>query len=397
MRKRWIVLGLATAVGLMAAATLIVLVQPEAPAPLVPATAIDHAEHARTIEAMRRQVRPGRERPVIAIVALNEATEVTDLLVPYGVLSRADVAEIAVVAEQAGPIALHPFGVRKGPELLRVDPHATLSAFDERHPDGADYVIVPAMQPRDSKAVLAWIAAQYRKGARIVSVCNGAMTLAAAGLLDGRRATAHWNGIRELQAGHPTMQWVPDRRYVVDNGIVTSTGISAAMPVAVALADASAGRPKAAELAAALGLSGWDARHRSSAFRLDARHKRTFVRNWLSLWRHESIGVLLEEGVDEIALALTADAYARTALTSVVTVGPGGAVHSKHGLMLRPVAASGAVSMERMLVPPRGDAPALAIERVLAQIAKRFDRPTAAIVALAMEYPWTGEAELETR
>jgi hypothetical protein len=50
-----------------------------------------------------------------------------------------------------------------------------------------------------------------------------------------------------------------------------------------------------------------------------------------------------------------------------------------------------------MLPPPRSDAPALTIERELAQIASRFDPATADIVALTMEYPWSAEAGPATR
>ncbi|MFZ0242987.1 MAG: SRPBCC domain-containing protein [Desulfobacterales bacterium] len=51
---------------------------------------------------------PKRERPVIAILALNEATEVADLLVAYGVLRQGKIAEVNVVAERAEPIQLYP-------------------------------------------------------------------------------------------------------------------------------------------------------------------------------------------------------------------------------------------------------------------------------------------------
>jgi hypothetical protein len=57
-------------------------------------------------------------------------------------------------------------------------------------------------------------------------------------------------------------------------------------------------------------------------------------------------------------------------------------------------ASSGTAAVDRMLPPPRADTPALTMERELAQIALRFDRPTADIVALVMEYPWTAEAAM---
>jgi putative intracellular protease/amidase len=390
MRRRPILLGIATVVVLAAVAAPILLAPGNDPFRSPPAAAIESSEHAQTIDAMRP---PKRAKPVIAIIVLNEGTEVTDFLVPYGVLQRANVADVTVVAERAAPVPLHPFSrLALGPELLRIEPQSTARAFDERYPDGADYVVVPAMEPRNNRFVMDWIVTQHRKGAKIVSVCNGSITLAAAGLLDGRRATAHWSAIGELREGHPTIRLVPDRRYVSDSGITTSTGISASVPTTIALVEAIAGRAKAEQLAQDLGVTNWDARHRSSEFQLTTEHQKTYLRNWLLLWRHETFGVPVSEGVDEIALGLTVDAYSRTALSSVVTIASSGeAVRSRHGLVIRPIASSQAASVDHMLPAPRSDAPALTIERELARIAARYDRPTAAIAALVMEYPWSGD------
>jgi len=392
-RSIFLILGAAIALSVVVA---IVPWRGSNPAPPPAAAAVDDSDHARTIAAMRP---PKRARPVIAILALNEATEVTDFLVPYGVLQRANVADVTVVAERAAPVPLHPFSaLGRGPELLRIEPQSTTRAFDERYPDGADYVVVPALEPRNNQFVLDWLVAQQRKGAKIFSICTGSLTLAAAGLLDGRRATTHWAYIRDLRKAHPTMQWVQDRRYVADDGIGTSTGITASIPVTVALVEAIAGREKAERLAQDLGVANWDARHRSSAFQLTWEHQKTFLRNWLSIWRRETLGVPVNEAVDEIALGLTVDAYSRTALSTVVTVGSSGeAVRSRHGLMIRPNTSRQIAAVDHMLPPPRSEAPALVIDRELAHIASRFGRPTAAIVALVIEYPWTAEAALATR
>ena len=72
---------------------------------------------------------------MIAILALNEATEVADLLVAYGVLRQGKIAEVNVVAERAEPIQLYPGD-------LSIEPQTTARAFDERYLDGADYVVV---------------------------------------------------------------------------------------------------------------------------------------------------------------------------------------------------------------------------------------------------------------
>lgn len=196
MRKKWIFIALGCALTLPLLVAPIILAPGAEPGSHHPANVIDPAEHARTINAMAP---PKRSRPVVAIVTLNNATEVSDFLVAYGILRHANVADVTVVAPKTEPVRLYP-------PKLSIEPEATIRAFDERYPDGADYIVVPAMEPSNNPFVMDWIAAQFRKGAKIISICNGSRTLAAAGLLDGQRATGHWYTIPQLQEDHPGMQ-----------------------------------------------------------------------------------------------------------------------------------------------------------------------------------------------
>jgi hypothetical protein len=185
---------------------------------------------------------------------------------------------------------------------------------------------------------------------------------------------------------------VPDRRYVTDKGVTSSTGITASIPTMLVLVEAIAGRERAAAVAAELGVAEWDARHRSSNFELSLEHMKTFVRNTLSFWRREKVGVAVVEGVDELALGLTLDAYSRTQLTSAVPIGPeGGTVQTAHGLVLH--TAAGDATVDWMVPQLPAATPATVIDRHLADIAVRYDRPTAGIVSLVMEYPWESERE----
>jgi putative intracellular protease/amidase len=113
---------------------------------------------------------PKRPRPLIAIIGINDATETTDYLMPYGILRRADIADVVTLATGAGPVTLYP--------ALKVEPHATTAAFDARTGDGADYVIVPAMSRDDDPAALAWLMSQADKGAIIIGVCAGTKVVA---------------------------------------------------------------------------------------------------------------------------------------------------------------------------------------------------------------------------
>jgi transcriptional regulator GlxA family with amidase domain len=262
MRKRAIFIGI-SAVLLAALIVTPIVLAPGAPAAAPPpAEPIAADEQAATIAAMR----PARatDRPVIAIIAWNQATELSDFFSAYGVLKRADVAEVTVVAERAEPVQLYP-----GPKIT---PEATIADFDAQHPEGADYVVVPAMDPGTDRVIADWLVAQHSKGAKIISICNGSRMIGFAGLLDGRRATGHWSAVAELRQKHPTMTFVPDRRYVVDDGVATSTGITANIPIMLALVEAIGGRAVAERTAAELGVASWDARHRSAGFELTLEH-----------------------------------------------------------------------------------------------------------------------------
>ncbi|ONI84950.1 AraC family transcriptional regulator [Saccharothrix sp. ALI-22-I] len=72
---------------------------------------------------------------------------------------------------------------------------------------------------------------------RVASVCTGAFLLAAAGLLDGARATTHWAFCDRLAADHPSVEVVPDAIYVQDGRLATSAGVTAGIDLALALVE----------------------------------------------------------------------------------------------------------------------------------------------------------------
>jgi putative intracellular protease/amidase len=367
--RRRFVIGAAIVV-LVGGIVALALPGPERPPPALPA--IDAAEQARTMAALApRRTR----RPVVAVLGQNDGTETTDFLVPYAVLRESGAAEVTAVATRSGPLHLHP--------VLAIEPQATTAEFDARHPDGADYVIVPAMHHADHPDVLAWLRAQGAKQAVIVGVCDGALVLASAGLLDGHRATAHWYSRDTLREGHPTIEWVRDRRYVADRGIVTTTGITASIPVSLALVEAIAGRAAAEGVAHRLGVVRWDAAHDSEAFHLDRRHVRTAAGNWLAFWSHETLGIPVADGVDEIALALTADAWSRTYRSQAMAIAKA-PVRTRRGLTLIP---DGESAPGPALPPVPVADPARALDVALRDIGRRYGDATAAFVALQLEYP----------
>jgi transcriptional regulator GlxA family with amidase domain len=93
----------------------------------------------------------------------------------------------------------------------------------------ADTVVVPSWEPdREPPAeLIAALRKAYDRGARVMSVCTGAFLLAAAGLLDGRRATTHWAFAPELAARYPWVNVDADVLYVDEGRVLTSAGTAA--------------------------------------------------------------------------------------------------------------------------------------------------------------------------
>jgi transcriptional regulator GlxA family with amidase domain len=83
---------------------------------------------------------------------------------------------------------------------------------------------------------LAFVGAIAKRGVRIASVCSGAIILAEAGLLDGRRATTHWQRTRQFVAAYPRVKLEADRIYTRDGNIWTSAGITAGIDLSLAMA-----------------------------------------------------------------------------------------------------------------------------------------------------------------
>ncbi|RYF03495.1 MAG: transcriptional regulator, partial [Oxalobacteraceae bacterium] len=184
--------------------------------------AADARQQHQVAQAGEERIAPyharfGRTRPIIAVVGEISGTELTDYVVPYGILRRAEISEVLSVATRSGPMTMRP--------ALHLQPQASIDEFDARHPEGADYVVVPAVSRRDDPVLLAWIREQARKGGTLVSICDGALVVANSGAMDGHRATAHWATAELRRKAYPKVRWIDNRRYVADGTIVSSAGI----------------------------------------------------------------------------------------------------------------------------------------------------------------------------
>lgn len=323
------------------------------------------------------QARFGRTKPLVAIVALNEGTVISDFCIPYGVMSRSDVADVVSVSVKPGPVRMRP---------LTFEMQSTIDEFDERYPEGADYLIVPAVTNFNDPGLLRWIKAQSVKGGTVVSICYGALPVANTGLFDGHRATSHYSN-EEMRANlFPKVNWQKNIRYVADGKFVSSAGVSASMPTSIALVEAIAGRAKAAQVASDVGIDSWDSRHDSDAFKVDPANANMPNDETKPQF---AIGIPVKTGDDEIALSLTAEAYSTNGITMAFAVASNkDPIRLAHGLVLIPdLVADGSEDVDRTLAPLDSHQSTHALNIALVDISKTYGRKAARNVSLFMEYP----------
>lgn len=318
------------------------------------------------------QPRFKRERPVIAVVAQNRMTELADFVVPLGVLRRSGVAEVLALATSPGPVQLMP--------ALRILPQATSDEFSQRYPQGADYLIVPAVHDSAEPTLLAFVRAQAAQGATIIGICDGVLVLGNAGLLHGRRATGHWYSRQQRREDYPDARWEENRRYVADGKVITTSGVTAALPLSLALVQAIAGKSRAAMLAREFGAQDWSPRHDSQRFSLGANGYLTAAGNYLALWSHETFSAPLEPGFDEVSLALAVDAWARTFRTEVRSSAADPVTSAGNLLFLADQAD------DRPALPAPAATAIQTLDQALDAIAQRYGESTRQLVAAQLEY-----------
>jgi transcriptional regulator GlxA family with amidase domain len=185
-----------------------------------------------------------------------------------------------------------------------------------------------------SEGLVKFVSEAATASRRIASICTGAFVLAAAGVLNGRRATTHWTNARDLQRRYPAVKVEEDRIFIADDNVWTSAGMTACVDLSLALVEADLGF----ELS------------KSVAQKLVVYHRRTGGQSQFSAMLE------LESKSDRIRHALD---YAKRNLRKTLSVGE-----------LAEVANLSARQFSRAFRAETGQSPAKAIESLRVEAAK---------------------------
>lgn len=190
--------------------------------------------------------RPGEHH--IGIV-LFDGVEELDAVGPWEVLAAwtqahpSDGWSVSCLSRDGGPVT-----AAKG---LLVGAHTSFAAAPPLdvliHPGGAG--TRPLMRDPEH---LAWLRERRATTPLITSVCTGALVLAAAGLLKDRPATTYWAALEELRAADPTIDIRADARWVDDGDVITASGVSAGIDMALHLIVRLVGTERAVQVKRAI-------------------------------------------------------------------------------------------------------------------------------------------------
>lgn len=170
----------------------------------------------------------------IAIVVYPGFTAL-DFIGPYEVLRNLPDAEVRFLWHEPGPIAAD-----SGVLLI-----GATHSFDET--PSPDILLIPGgmttMEHARDKKLLDWVRQAHETATWTASVCSGSILLAAAGLLEGKRATSHWAALSALKA--LGVKAVSDERIVHEGDVVTCAGVSAGIDLGLWLAGQIGGEGRA--------------------------------------------------------------------------------------------------------------------------------------------------------
>ncbi|MEW9670085.1 DJ-1/PfpI family protein [Ammoniphilus sp. 3BR4] len=313
------------------------------------------------IPSLQGVVRPKYDpsKPTVAVLLGNETTEGSDFAIPYELFSKTGAFNVYAVASDNQ--------VRSLTGGLDVVPHYSFEEMDQLLGKSPDIIAIPYMTMQDEKKfepVRNWI--QQHSETTLLSICGGSGNLAETGLVKGKSAASHWQNMPFFPKQYPETNWLRDQRWVHDGNVVSSAGVSSGIDAVLYVISQRLGDSVAENMAKEMKYPSYHyvQNPKMDPFDYDMR---TYLLNNAYQWNKTKAGVLLYNGVEEMALASVFDIYSDTGTTNVLAISSSEqAIVTKHGLNLIPrYVFSNVPALDKMIIPGR-EAQSLAVEEIKA-------------------------------
>lgn len=191
-----------------------------------------------------------RQFPLRVGIVLFEDTKLIDVTGPLQVFNDAKLTDgikaydVSLVSESGGPV------------ITDTGISLETTSFNDCRKSSPDTLLVSgghsALIASNSVALQRFLRDMSLDCRRLGSICIGAFILAASGLLDGRRATTHWENCEQLRREYPSVKVEKDAIFIEDSGIWTSAGVTTGIDMALSMVEQDLGRAEALRLAKSL-------------------------------------------------------------------------------------------------------------------------------------------------
>lgn len=303
---------------------------------------------------------PDPAKPIAVVLLSNNRTEITDSLPPYELLAASGAFNTYFVAPERriSPIATAqylPFGVGGLPSGLDILPHYSFAEYERALGRAPDLIVIPYLTefvPGSEGLILDWIRAHAGPETTVLAICAGSRVLVETGLLDGRAATGLHQDLAGFKERYPAVRWQAGVRWVEDGPFITSGTLTAGIDATLHTIERLAGRATAERAAQVVGYPHLERLDDATVdYQPPAAPDLGLVPNALYGWRDDDVGVLLYDGVSEIALAALLDTAALN-LTHSYTLAPERAlIRSRHGMIIVPrYSYADAPALDRVIV-----------------------------------------------
>jgi transcriptional regulator GlxA family with amidase domain len=255
------------------------------------------------VQSKLPQYDPGKK--TVFIIADYKLTEMFDMLAPFYLFNATEKANVYIVAKEKTPILIK--------KNLFVCPQLTFMEADSMNLH-ADLIVIPALSIRDEHQdtlVIAWIKKHFTPQTKMLTICDGASTGAATGFYDGKPITNHASDFDDMKTHFSKPLWVQQVSVAKAGNLFSTAGVSNAVEGSLLVIEELFGAETSQKVAAAINYPHDKTKLTHKSIALNGSDKFTAVKKVL-FKSNRNIGILLENGISEFAMAAILDTYSRT-------------------------------------------------------------------------------------
>jgi putative intracellular protease/amidase len=264
----------------------------------------------------------------IFIISNTEFTELFDMIAPFYLFNRTGKANVYIVAEKKYPILIK--------DKLYALPHFTFNEVDSLKLH-ADVIVIPFLGVIDTNqnpVIVDWIKNHYSERTKILSICDGAATAASTGLYDGKSLTCHVNDYAKVTPNFNKPIWVQNVSVTHSGNLYSTAGVSNAVEGSLMVINDLFGRETMQDVMMDIHYKFPDIKLEHESIAIDTKAIIKIIKK-VFFSKNLNIGVLLQNGANELQLASILDIYSRTFPASLETfILNGTSIRTKYGLTI---------------------------------------------------------------